>query len=144
MANSSAPGHTEETRKRMSLSHKGVKHTRESRERISKSKKGWTPSEETLKNMSASHKGCTPWNKGIPVSDEHKKYLSDKLKGTPSRIKGTKVYNDGKRDYYLMPGDPRISELNLTLGGKPRSEEHKRRISMALKGKPKIKKNADE
>lgn len=94
--------------------------------------------------MSAAHKGCTPWNKGIPVTDEHKKYLSEKLKGTPSSIKGTKVYNDGKRDYFLMPDDPRIYELNLSLGGKPRSEEHKRRISMALKGKPKVKKTVDD
>lgn len=126
----------------MSLAHRGIKHTTESCKKISKSKKGWKPSEETRKNMSAAHKGHTPWNKGIPVTPEHKKYLSEKNKGHPSSIKGTKVYNDGSRDYFLMQNDPRISELNLSPGGKPRSEEHKRRISLALKGKPKTKKIA--
>ena len=52
--------HSEETRKKMSESHKNI-------------------SDETRKKMSKSHKGKPAHNKGIPMSEEQKKKLSKKV-----------------------------------------------------------------
>ena len=134
-ANSCVLGHTEETRKLMSLAHQGIKHTPESCEKISRNKKGWKPTEETLKNMSASHKGCIPWNKGVPMTEEAKLHLSKINTGKSPGNKNKKVYNDGIRHFYLYSDDPKTQTLQP--GRLAQTEKHRKRISISLKGKPK-------
>lgn len=77
--------HSEESRKKMSEALKG-KHSSPDTE----FKKGQTPwnkdksgcfLEESRKKMSESHKGNTPWNKGIPLTEEHKSKISMINKG---------------------------------------------------------------
>lgn len=55
----------------------------ESRKKISKSNKGRIVSNETRKIISEKLKGTKPWNTGIPRSDETKKKLSFALKNKP-------------------------------------------------------------
>ncbi len=43
--------------------------------------RGKSPSEATRKKMSEAHRGKSSWNKGIPLSDEHRKAVSISLRG---------------------------------------------------------------
>lgn len=92
-------------------------------------------------NLETAGGSLTAWNKSVPLSEDAKQHLSELNKGTVPRNKGTTVYNDGARHYYLFESDPRISELNLVRGGLPRSEEHRAKISSALTG---IKRSEDQ
>ena len=84
---------SEEIRKKMSQNHYdcsgknhpmfGKKHSEETKKKMSNSHKGQIPpnkgkpmSEETKKKLSDSHKGQIPPNKGKPMSEEQKKKLS--------------------------------------------------------------------
>lgn len=53
-------------------------------------------SPETLKKMSDNRKGIQAWNKGIPMSDEQKRMLSEKTKGKSSAFKGMHHNNETK------------------------------------------------
>jgi len=67
---------SEETKKKMSESHKGKKLSKEHIEKIIHSNKTRIVSDDTKKKISESKKG-----KGIPKSVEHKRKLSESLKG---------------------------------------------------------------
>ena len=54
---------SEETRKKMSESHKGLKHTEETRKKMSEAHKGIPRSEEIRRKISESKKGKSTWNK---------------------------------------------------------------------------------
>lgn len=58
--------HSEETKRKISKSHRGMKHT-----------------EYTKKKISNSKKGCTPWDKGIHLSDDEKFICMLKQKKKP-------------------------------------------------------------
>jgi len=76
-------------------------------ESLERHKKGI--SKETRKKMSESLKGHTSWNKGIPMTEEAKKNLSDKRKGNTlnkeirkkisDSLKGRKAWNKGLTRY---------------------------------------------
>lgn len=51
---------------------------------------------ETLKKMSEGRKGIQAWNKGISMSEEQKRVLSEKTKGRPSAFKGMHHNNETK------------------------------------------------
>ena len=99
--------HSEETRKKLSESHKG-------QPAWNKGKKLGPVTEEHKRKLSESHKGQPAWNKGIPCSEEHKKKLSEVNKGKKlgpmteetkkkmSEAKKGKHWKlvDGKRVYY--------------------------------------------
>lgn len=78
----------EETRKKISESHKGIELSEEHCRNISKSKKGqksWCKglkfSKEHRKKLSEAHKGIKNHNFGKPHSEQHRSKISDKLKG---------------------------------------------------------------
>ena len=95
--------HSEEARKKISITrkgrphpHKGMHPSEETRKKLSESHKGqsaWNkgthPSEETRKKLSETHKGQSAWNKGMHPSEETRKKLSESHKGLPAtnRIK---------------------------------------------------------
>lgn len=75
--------HSEETRRKISKSLKGVKHSEESRRKMSESRSGEKNimfgkhhSEETRRKIRKSLKGKIPPNKGKQMSEEQKKKLS--------------------------------------------------------------------
>ena len=75
----------------------GIKRTEEQKLKLSNSLQGRIFSDEHRENISKSKKGSKPWNKGKklqPLTDEHKKLLSDSLKGRVSE-KRKKVYCEG-------------------------------------------------
>jgi NUMOD3 motif len=88
---------TEETRQRLSNSHRGKKISPETREKMSVSQRGRTHSPETREKMSVSHRGWTPSpetrakmsaaKKGKPRSDDTKLKLSAALKTSEAAIR---------------------------------------------------------
>ena len=84
----------------------GRKHSKESIEKMKRNRKGKTAgrdhhmfgkqhSKETLKKMRQKAVGNGGWNKGIPMSDETKKKLSESKRGT---IRNTKKFQITKPD----------------------------------------------
>lgn len=131
--------HTEETKEKISATNKGrnvwnkgIPRTDEEKHKISESNKGKVPwnkgiprSEETKRKISKVHKGKIPWNKGIEHTDETKKKISESRKNNPHE--GT--YKKGHSCSSIVR--KKISESNT---GHATSEEHRRKISLALKG----------
>jgi len=118
---------SDETKLRLSISHKGKKwsdelrikrtggkHTKEHKEKISKALKGRifsknhcenlskanignNSSEETRKKMSEARKGKSSWCKGMKMSEEYRRKLSEAHIGLPSSNKGKKLSEETKR-----------------------------------------------
>ena len=86
--------HSEKTKQKISISKKGFHNSEDARKKMSAAHKGQTHSEETRKRISEGHKGQPAWNKGIPMSEEHKKKLSISLKG---RNKGTHLDEETRK-----------------------------------------------
>lgn len=85
---------------------------------------------ESHKGQKAWNKGEPAWNRGIPLSEEHKRKLSESHKGKSSPKKGIPLSDETRR---------KISETlkgHTTWNkGIPHSEETKRKISEAKKGR---------
>lgn len=127
---------SEETREKLSLSHKGKitwmkgkHHSEETRKKLQESSRlltgdknsfyGKQHSEKTKQRISESRKGKSAWNKGIPTSEE------SKLKNKESQT-GEKHWNYGKK----------LSEETKQKLRKPHgsmSEEHKKHLSESLR-----------
>lgn len=113
---------SEETLKKMSEVHKGIKQ-----------------SEETIRKRVEKLKGQNNPNYGKPMSEEQKRKISEALKGRkPSEetlkkrseaLKGEKNPNYGK-----SMGEEQKKKLSEALKGKTHSEEAKKKISDATKG----------
>jgi group I intron endonuclease len=73
--------HTDAAKEKMSRKEKGKKRSQETREKISKALMGHAVSAETLEKMSKSHVGQVAWNKGITMSDEERKKMSQRRTG---------------------------------------------------------------
>ena len=110
---------SEETRRKMSKSHKG---------KIPPNK-GIPMSEEQKKKLSESLKGRNVWNKGIPMSEEQKKKLSESHKGQIPPNKGKHHTEESKK---------KMSESHKgqipPIKGKHHTEESKKKMSESLKG----------
>ena len=96
--------------------------------------RGGVPSEDARRKMSEAKKGKPAHNKGKPMSEEQKKKLSEANKGKPSNKKGIPLSEETRR---------KISENHCDCSGekgpfygKHHSEESKRKMSLAKKGKP--------
>ena len=115
---------SEETRRKMSKSHKG---------KIPPNK-GIPMSEEQKKKLSESLKGRNVWNKGIPMSEEQKKKLSESHKGQIPPNKGKHHTEESKKKMSeslkgLFSGEKH------PMFGKHHTEESKKKISEKQKGK---------
>jgi hypothetical protein len=104
---------TEETRKKLRARtpwNKGRKFSEETKKKMSEAALGKKHSEETIQKFL----GRTPWNKdktGYKIhTEEHKKILSEKLKGNKFNV-GRKHMNDGQKNYFVTEKD--IQEKNL-------------------------------
>lgn len=67
------------------------KHTEESKRKMSEAKKRQYADPIYRKRLSECHKGITPHNKGVPMSDEQKKKVSEAKKGIPNEKNRRKV-----------------------------------------------------
>ena len=88
-----------------------------------------TVSEETKRKLSEALKGRISWNKGKhckPLTEEHKIKISKKLKGRPANNKGRHVSEETKR---------KLSEALKGKNKPMRSDEHRKKQSEAMKGK---------
>ena len=83
--------HTEETRKKISESHKGKTLSEETKKKISESEKGKVVSEETKKKIGKSKKGENHPFYGKTLSEETRKKMSESRKGE-KHPRATKVY----------------------------------------------------
>jgi len=101
------PEPTEETKRKMSDSHKGKKFSAEHKRKLSEKGKLRTHSEETKRKISKS-------NKGKAKSKEHRRNISEARKGTTHS-------EETKR------------KMSKTRKGKTQSEEHKRKRSESMK-----------
>jgi hypothetical protein len=68
-------------------------------------------------------RGRIPWNKGIPCSQETKEKISNVLKGNP-KLKNSKRFSIEAR-----------AKMSLSQKGRVISEEHRKKIGNALRGK---------
>lgn len=107
---------SEETRMRMSDSHKGVKLSERHIASLSAARKGRVVSKEHREALSRA-------NKGQIVSQEQRDYLSN-------LFKGRKMSDETKKKM----SDARKGDKNHFFG-KPLSEEHKEKLSVSHKGK---------
>lgn len=109
--------HTDETNEINKLKHIGKTHSEESKKKISinhsRHNLGKTFSEETKQKISNSKKGSIPWNKG--KKGVQKCSEETKLKSS-EHISSLKWYNDGIKNYRLVPTNNKILELNLKIG----------------------------
>lgn len=85
---------------------------------------GGTFNEEIRKKMSISRKGRIPWNKGIPLSDEHKLKLS---------ILGSGEGNPFYGKQHTIETKQKISNSRKNKGTGPRYEDVKNKISETQK-----------
>ena len=85
--------HSEETKRKMSESHKGLKTSDETKRKISEALKGHTASDKTRRRISEKMKGRPANNRGIPHSEETKRKISE-AKKEYWRKKTTKTKRD--------------------------------------------------
>ena len=123
---------SEETKRKLSEAHKGRVVSEETKRKISEANMGRTHSEETLKKMSESQKGKV-------LSEEHKKKISESHKGlTPSEETRKKLSESHKG---IVPSEETLKKMSESLSGeknpnygKPMSDEQRKKISESTKG----------
>ena len=97
-----------------------------------------TPSEETRRKMSEAHTGRVPWNKGKtckPLSEEHRCTISKALKGrtgNPHSVETKRKMSKAKK------GKPAWNR------GIPRSEETRKKMSLAQRGRSHTKETREK
>lgn len=104
-------------------------------------------SDETKKKISMSHLG----KKLRPMSEESKRKLSESLKGknlgkkrSPEmKLNMSKIFKGRKRNPTSDETKQKIREKNLGKVLGPMNEDHKRKISLALKGKERSEKHRE-
>ena len=158
------PAKREEWLRKQSETHIGRHHSEESKNKISISQKGKPKkpfTKEHCENISKSATGRVPWNKGIPhteeskekmrqkklgipLSEDHKKHLSESHKGqtphvTPESIEKNRIAHLGKKLSEETKRKMSVSRKGRKVWNKgiPSSETAKRNQSIALTGKPK-------
>lgn len=127
-----------ETKRKLSIAHKGKKLSNEHKQNLSKALKNREFSEETKNKISESLKGKPSPNKGVKMSDEQKKKIGDANRGrklskeTKEKMKGEKSPEHKKSISESLKGNQRRK-------GKKHSEETKRKIKEARKKQVMIK-----
>jgi len=94
---------------------------------------GYVVSDETRVKLSKSQKGRKPWNRGVPCSEETKKKISEANTGhisTEETRKKLSIASSGSNN--PMYGRTGINSPHFE---KPKTEEHRKKISDANKGR---------
>ena len=112
--------HSEETKKKMSELHNGKNHSEETKKKMSELQKGKNHSEETKKKMSELHKGENNPMYGKNHSEETKKKLSESKKGENNPMYGKNHSEETRK---------KISDSKK---GKHLSEETKKKLSIKV------------
>ena len=94
--------------------------------------RGGLPSEEARRKMSNAKKGKPAHNKGIPMSEEQKKKISESKKNISEETR-KKLSNANKGKHHSEESKKKMSNSKK---GKEFSEEHRKKLSNAKKGKP--------
>lgn len=121
----------------------GKKHTPEAKKKMSLSRIGKHPSEETRLRNSLSNKGRASWNKGKSLSEEHKHKVGEASKRSweskERRERGSEVVRGENNPFYgKKHSEEAIDKIRQSKIGRKIghfSQEHKDRISQALKGR---------
>jgi len=112
--------HSEETKRKMSVSHLGKCLSKKTREKMSKSNMGHFVSEETKMKISKANKGKTSPNKGKHFSVETKRKMSEARKRRKEKLG------------YINSSETR-KKMSEAHRGKRLTEKHKRKIGESNK-----------
>lgn len=127
---------SEETRRKISEAHKGKPgkpHSEEAKRRISEANRGQIRSEESRKRIAEN-------NRRKAKDPEFRRKISEAKKGKPRRPCSEEARKHIAEASKKVHADPEYrKKLSEALKGKTRSEETKRRMSEAKKGKPQLK-----
>ena len=93
---------------------------------------GGLMSEEARRKMREAKKRRPPYNKGIPMSEEQKKKISESKKNISEETR-KKLSEANKGKHHSEESKKKMSNVKK---GKKFSEEHRRKLSEAKKGKP--------
>jgi hypothetical protein len=122
--------HTEETKRKISLTlkgqkawNKGTKASKKSKERMSKSRKLLWQNPEYRRRMINAKKGCIPWNKGKKGIYKHSEETKKKI---GNAHKGMKRSEQTRRKMSIAAKGRKRGPLSI---------EHKKQISKRMKGK---------
>lgn len=129
--------HTEETKRKIAAGNTGKIFSSERRERIGEAKRGSAHSAESKRQMSLSHMGAKPWNKGITLSEEDRKKMSQARVGKPGRP-WTEEQRRRHSEIMRGAGPPREACIKggLARRGKQLTQAHRKAISDARRGRP--------
>jgi len=135
--------HTEEAKRKMSKARKGKKsyiRTEETKRKMSESARGRKHTEETKRKISESKKGEKNPNYGKPMSEETKRKMSEAKKGKKLSEETKRKMSENNGKYWLgkKHSDETKRKISKTHKGKKRqpfTEDHKRKIREAIKGK---------
>ena len=128
--------HTETQKQKLKKNHKGFKgqkHSNKSKKKMSLSRKGIRFSKKHLINLSKSHMGHIPWNKGKKGI-----YSKTTLKKMSKASKGRVPWHKGKTGVYGKEQLKKLSEKmkgNTYRRGSTQSLEARRKISFSMKGR---------
>lgn len=146
-----------EARRKMSEAQKGKRHSEQTKRKISEAHKGKSLSEKTRRKISKAQRGARGNNWGKHHSEETKQKISEALKGRHHTKEARMKMSTAKRGKpHPHRGVPRSEEtrqklraawmperrqaqgdrIRLACKGKPLSKEHRRKLSVAHKGKP--------
>lgn len=89
--------HTEETKRKMSESHKGKSHTVDTRKKLSEANKGKTSPRKGMKASEETRKKISESRKGITLSDDTRRKISESKKGQVPGTKGKKMTEEQRR-----------------------------------------------
>ena len=121
--------HSEESKKKMSMSQTGKKLSDDTKRKIGNANIGKLVSEETRKKMSDLQQGDKAWNLGRKASAETRKKMSDSQKGKPHHLS-----DDGRKKLI----DSMSGKNNPMFGKKPSEETILKRLQTRMANKARL------
>jgi len=142
IAGMSRKKHSEESKRKMSEAHKRILMNPELRKKISEATKKAMANPVIRKKLREASRGHTPWNKGIPHTEEHKRKLREarrKLLSNPEYRKKMSEAHKGQIPWNksIPPTKEQIEKQKATYQKTLLSHpEIRGKMSLAKKGKP--------
>lgn len=136
---------SEESRKKLSVAHRGKKFSVEHRKNISDALRGEKNpfygkkhSAETLKKMSCAQRGEKSANYGKKLSDEHRKKIGDAQRGEKNTNYGKKLSAETLKKMSCAASNMSVEhrkKISDALRGKKHSDDTRKKMSYAQRGK---------